>query len=106
MMGLLEVVFTGVLLALQPGTTTLGHDITISMQRDAMDLFFHKPWACLLRLIVRFLSDKVGNSNEALGQNNAILKSISYNIYSYNRCSVCVSSIPGDLYIQCEICSV
>lgn len=43
MVGLLEVVFTGVLFALQLGTTTLGCDITISMQRDAIGLFFHKP---------------------------------------------------------------
>lgn len=42
-----------------------------------------------------------------MGQKIATLKSILYNLCSYCGRSVCVvSSIPGDVSTQCEICSV
>lgn len=42
-----------------------------------------------------------------MGQKIAILKSILYNFCSYCGLSICVvSSIPGDLYTECEKCSV
>lgn len=81
-----------------------GSNVAINMQRDAkalLLLFFHKPWTCLLWLIVVFLPDQSGFIQ------TAVLKSILYNICAYCEPSVCVvSSIPGDKSIQYEIFSI